>query len=589
MNPSPKRTHTCGELRLSDCGKSVVLAGWAANIRDFGGCVFVALRDRYGITQVKIDVTKRPDLGDVARSLRQESVIAVSGTVVDRGPNRNPNMATGDIEVEANAIELLNRSNPLPFPIQDDIDALEATRLRYRYLDLRRPQMTRNIVTRALATRIVREYLDSQGFIEIETPILLKSTPEGARDFLVPSRLHPGMFYALPQSPQLLKQTLMIAGMDRYYQIARCFRDEDLRADRQPEFTQIDIEMSFCTSEVVQEITEGLLKALWRGVLGVEVETPFPRLSYAEALERFGSDKPDLRFGMELKTVTDIVRNSEFQVFASAARAGEVVAVCVHGGGEWSRKEIEGISKVATENGAKGLLWLKVQEGDWQGPAAKYLTQPMRDALREKTGARPGDLIALVADECGHRARVALGAVRLAAAERLGLRAANRYCFAWITDFPMFEWDESEQRPVAVHHPFTSPHPQDIDFLESNPLGVRALAYDVVLNGIELGGGSIRIHRRDIQERVFRVLGIDEETAKARFGFLLEALEYGAPPHGGIALGLDRIVMVLCGVKSIRDVIAFPKTTSATCLMTQSPSPVDASQLQELHLKVFWQ
>lgn len=582
------RTHTCGDLRIEDVGKDVVLAGWAASVRDHGGCIFIALRDRYGVTQVKVDEATAPDVFAIASSLKVESVIRVQGVVADRGErNRNPAMATGSIEVAAKTIEVLNTSKPLPFPIVDDCKAQEVTRLTYRYLDLRRPALTKNIVARAKVVRLVREYLDSEGFLEIETPILMKSTPEGARDFLVPSRLHPGQFYALPQSPQTFKQICMVAGFDRYYQIARCFRDEDLRADRQPEFTQIDIEMTFATSEGIYTIMEALMARVWKGMLNVEVKRPFPRLTFAEAMEKYGSDKPDLRFGLELVTVTDIFALSQFKLLSEIASSpqGVVTALRIPDGGSWSRKDLDDLGHVATENGAKGLMWLKVREDEWQGSAARFLTQAEKAGLCERTGAQHGDLLLLVADE-GNRARVALGAVRLKVGDRLGLRKQGEWAFAWITDFPMFEWNEEERRPVAVHHPFTSPKEEDLDLIETEPLKVRALAYDMVLNGIELGGGSIRIHRRDVQQRVFRALGLDEDAALRKFGFLLEAFEFGAPPHGGIAFGLDRLVMLICGASSIRDVIAFPKTTSATDLMTGSPSEVDAEQLKELHIAV---
>lgn len=580
------RTHTCGDLRLDHLGARVTLSGWAAGVRDHGGCVFINLRDRHGVTQVKADQAKDPILYGLAAAVRTESVIRVEGIVVDRGTNRNPRLPTGDIEVECSALEVLNPSQPLPFPIADEVDASEVTRLTWRYLDLRRPPLMRNLVLRSRVTATVRRYLDRNGFLEVETPILCKSTPEGARDFLVPSRVHPGEFYALPQSPQTFKQILMVAGVDRYYQVARCFRDEDLRADRQPEFTQVDMEVSFATPALIQDLVEGMLAEVWRDVFTVEIPRPFPRLSYQEAMERYGSDKPDLRFDLPMTTVSEVFRNSAFQVLATVVREGGVVtALRVPGGGSLSRKDVDGFHRTATDNGAKGILWARVGPEEWQGPLAKNLSAEERQGLAERTGTLPGDLLLLVADEA-QKARQALGAVRLKVADLQGLRDPERWAFAWVQDFPMFEWNAEEHRPVAVHHPFTSPVPEDLPLLETEPLKMRARAYDVVLNGVELGGGSIRIHRRDVQARVFGALGFDEESARRQFGFLMDAFEYGAPPHGGIALGLDRLVMLLARAPSIRDVIAFPKTTSAADLMTRSPSPVDEAQLRELHLRV---
>jgi aspartyl-tRNA synthetase len=580
------RTHTCGALRLEDAGKDVVLTGWAASVRDHGGCVFINLRDRYGVTQVKADQTVAPQAFAIATGIKAESVLRIEGRVVDRGTNRNPNLPTGAIEVDVTTIEVLNASKPLPFPITDDVDASEVTRLTYRYLDLRRPALAKNFALRSKVCRLTRDYLDDQDFLEIETPIMCKSTPEGARDFLVPSRVHPGNFYALPQSPQTFKQILMVAGFDRYYQIARCFRDEDLRADRQLEFTQIDMEVSFATPELLYGLIEGMLATVWKGIFDIDLPLPFPRMPYAEAMENYGCDKPDLRFGMPMVTITDTVAASGFKVFADvAARNGVVTALRVPDAETWSRKDLDGLTKVATDNGAKGLAWFKIGAEEWTGSAAKFLTAEEKVAIAAKTGAGVGDLLLVVADDAGP-ARQALGAVRLKVGDRLNLRDPNKWSFLWVTEFPMFEWDSNGNRPTATHHPFTSCVPEDQDLLETEPLKMRARAYDVILNGTELGGGSIRIHRRDIQARVFKALGLSDESARSKFGFLLDAFEYGAPPHGGIALGLDRLIMLMAGASSIRDVIAFPKTTSATDLMTASPSEVDDAQLKELHLQI---
>ncbi len=581
-----RRTHTCGDLRLADAGRDVLLMGWAASVRDHGGCVFINLRDRYGITQIKADQTVAPEAFSLATGIKMESVVRVHGRVADRGSNRNPNLATGEIEIEAAFLEVLNPAKPVPFTIVDDVDASEVTRLNYRYLDLRRPVLAKNLILRSKVARLTREFLDAQGFLEIETPILCNPTPEGARDFLVPSRVHPGDFYALPQSPQTYKQILMVAGFDRYYQIARCFRDEDLRADRQPEFTQIDMEVSFATPELMYELIEGMPATIWKGVFDLDLQRPFPRMPYSEAMEKYGCDKPDLRFGMPMVTITDVVAASGFKVFADvAARDGVVTALRVPDAESFSRKDLDGLTKVATDNGAKGLAWFKIGAEEWSGSAAKFLNPEEKQAIRDRTGAGVGDLLLVVADDAGP-ARQALGAVRLKVGDRLGLREAGKWSFLWVENFPMFEWDAGENRPVAVHHPFTSCVPEDLDLLETQPLKMRARAYDVILNGTELGGGSIRIHRRDVQARVFKALGLTEEAAKTKFGFLLEAFEYGAPPHGGIALGLDRLIMLLTGASSIRDVIAFPKTTSATDLMTASPSAVDPGQLRDLHLEI---
>ncbi|HOD06659.1 MAG TPA: aspartate--tRNA ligase [Myxococcota bacterium] len=581
------RTHNCGELRASDIGSAVMLQGWAASVRDHGGCAFINLRDRFGTTQIKFDSATNPDAFAIAVGVKAESVVEVSGTVVSRGANANSRIPTGEIEVDAGSIIVLSVSRPLPFPIADEVDAQEVTRLTYRYLDLRRGPLNSNIVMRSTVCKLIRDYLQGQDFLEIETPILMKSTPEGARDFLVPSRVHPGQFYALPQSPQTFKQLLMVSGFDRYYQIARCFRDEDLRADRQPEFTQIDMEISFAVPELIYAIIEGMLKHVWKHALGIDVQTPFQRMPYSEAMERYGSDKPDLRFGMQMVTITELVRNSGFKVFTDATAAGGVVtAIKVPEAEKWSRKDIDGLTQVATDNGAKGLAWFKLAPDGWQGSAAKFLSDEDKAVIAGAMQAVSGDMILVVADARPAKARQAMGAVRLKVGDRLGLRDPKKMAFLWVTEFPMFEFDEESQRPVATHHPFTSPVPDDLPILESDPLKVRARAYDVVLNGTELGGGSIRIHSSDVQRRVFKAMRISDEAARVKFGFLLDAFEYGPPPHGGIALGLDRMIMLMTGAPSIRDVIAFPKTTSASDLMTDSPSDVDDDQLRDLHISI---
>lgn len=582
-----KRSLYCGQLRLEHVGKEVVLMGWVQSTRDHGGVIFVDLRDREGVVQVVFNPEVSPEAHRLAQELGDEYVVAVRGTVERRPPGtENPKIPTGEVEVLAREVEILNPSLPPPFPIEDRIETNELLRLRYRYLDLRRPAMLRNLRMRHEATQIIRGYLSRLGFLEVETPFLTKSTPEGARDFLVPSRLNPGTFYALPQSPQLFKQILMVAGIDRYFQIVRCFRDEDLRADRQPEFTQVDLEMSFAEEEDVQEVIEGLLGELFRHFLGYDPPRPFPRIPYREAMDRFGTDKPDLRFGMELKDVTDLVAKSEFRVFLKEVEAGGVVkALVLPEGAKLSRKELDDLVKEATDIGAKGLLWLKVGEKGFEGPGAKAFPEGLQEAILQRTGASRGDLLLMVGDKW-QRACEALGELRQRLAKRYGLLRGGRYEFVWIVDFPLVEFDEVEGRYVAVHHPFTSPKEEDLPRLETDPLSVRARAYDIVLNGHEIGGGSIRNHRLEVQERIFRLIGFPPEEAQERFGFLLEALRYGAPPHGGIALGLDRLMMILCGEETIREVIPFPKTQKGTCPLTGAPAPVEPVQLKELRIKL---
>jgi len=583
-NPPSYRTHTCGALRASDVGRAVRLLGWVHRVRDLGGVLFLDIRDRYGLTQVVVRTGS--GAAEAAGTARPEYVIAVDGEVAARAPEAiNPKLETGDIEVVAARVEILNEARTPPFPIADDVAVAEETRLRHRYLDLRRPSLQANIVMRHRVTMAARQYFDANGFLEIETPMLTRSTPEGARDYLVPSRVHEGEFFALPQSPQLFKQILMIAGMDRYVQIVRCFRDEDLRADRQPEFTQIDVEVSFATEDLVYGIVEGAIREMF-AVAGHAVETPFPRMSYADALLKYGSDKPDLRPGMPIGDVADLFRESPFGVFRDAATGGGTVrGFAVEGGATASRKQLDEWTETIRQSGASGLVWVRKVGGAVQSSALKAAGEAALGAAFDRVGGRDGDVALFAA---GPESAVAqpLGHLRLAIARARGLLRADDFRFAWVTEFPLFEWSEDEQRWNSMHHPFTSPHPDDVPYLASDPARVRARAYDLALNGSEIAGGSIRIHRADMQRQVFGLLGIDEAEAKARFGFFLDALEFGTPPHGGIAFGLDRIVAIICGQPSIRDVIAFPKTAQAVDLMAGAPSTVDDRQLRELHIRL---
>ncbi|HBU47369.1 MAG TPA: aspartate--tRNA ligase [Myxococcales bacterium] len=581
------RTHDCGALHLEHTGEEVILMGWVDAWRDLGGRRFIDLRDRGGVTQVVFGQELDAELDTKARRLRHEWVIAVRGRVDDRvanGGTVNRQLATGAIEVRALELEILTESETPPFEIKDDVNAAEELRLKYRYLDLRRQTMQRNLIQRHRFNQAVREFMDGEGFLELETPFLIRSTPEGARDYVVPSRVHPNTFYALPQSPQLFKQLFMVAGYDRYFQIARCFRDEDLRADRQPEFTQIDMEMSFATVDSVLGVIEGLMVHTFKKVLDVDIETPFPRIEYADAMERFGSDAPDLRFGMELRRVDDLVINSDFGVFTGTLEAGGAVkGICLQGGGDWSRKQIENLIEIVKPYGAKGLAWTKVTEDGFQGGIARFFTGDAATGLRQRLEAESGDLMLFVADK-EKVVNASLNALRKHLAAQLGLADPKVFPFCWVTRFPLFERDEDTGALLSSHHPFTAPEESDPAVLEADPVGLPSQAYDLVLNGYELGSGSIRIHQREMQEAIFRVLGLSPAEQQEKFGFLLDAFRYGPPPHGGIALGVDRLVMLMVGAQSIPEVIAFPKTLRAQDLMLQAPGRIDEVQLDELHL-----
>ncbi|MGU3472977.1 aspartate--tRNA ligase [Paenibacillus sp. D51F] len=581
-----EQAYQCGRLTKADVGKTVELKGWVQRRRDLGGVLFIDLRDRTGIVQIVFNPAYSGDALGIADRARSEYVLAVKGTVVERdAETRNPNLATGEIEVRITEIEILNTAKTPPFPIEDGIEVDEPLRLKYRYLDLRRPEMQRTLLLRSKASKIFRDFLDGEEFVEVETPILTKSTPEGARDYLVPSRVHPEEFYALPQSPQLFKQLLMVGGVERYYQIARCFRDEDLRADRQPEFTQVDIETSFLAQDQLLAMMEKLAQRLFKETVGADITAPFQRITYADAMDKYGSDKPDLRFGLEIEDITDIVKGSDVKVFASVAASGGVVRVLnAKGCAGWSRKELDDLQPFAARYGGKGLAWITVKEGEWRGPIVKFLKPEEIQALTERLGVAEGDLLMFSADKKKIVADV-LGNLRLKVGRQLNLIDDSVFKFAWVVDFPLLGWDEEAKRYVAEHHPFTRPKDEDLHLFDTDPGAIRAQAYDLVLNGYEVGGGSMRIYKRDIQEKMFTALGFSMEQAHEQFGFLLDAFEYGTPPHGGIAFGLDRLIMLLAGRTNLRETIAFPKTASATDLLTAAPSPVDIAQLQQLHIR----
>ncbi|TKB27124.1 aspartate--tRNA ligase [Desulfopila sp. IMCC35006] len=584
------RTHSCNDLGKKNVGEQVTLMGWVLRRRDHGGVIFIDLRDRGGITQVVFNPEIDPEVHAKAHQLRSEWVLAIRGRVEARpGDMANPKLATGEIEVLVDELRILNSSETPPFPLDEDTEVSDNLRLQYRYLDLRRPEMAANLIMRHKAVQSVRNYLNDNGFLDIETPMLTRSTPEGARDYLVPSRVNSGKFYALPQSPQLFKQLLMIAGMDRYYQIVKCFRDEDLRADRQPEFTQIDMELSFVDEEQIMAINEGLIATLFKDTLGLTLSPPFPRLTFAQAMNRFGTDRPDVRFGMELIDLTGIAAQCGFKVFrAIADKGGTVRAINAKGCAYFTRKELDVLTEYAAQFGAKGLAWVKMKEGgEWQSPIAKFFTEEERTAIASATDAVEGDLLFFGADSSKVVFQV-LSELRVELARRLELLKKDEFNFVWVTDFPLMEYDEKEKRFQALHHPFTAPKEEDVAKLDSDPAAVSSRAYDLVLNGTEIGGGSIRIHQKSMQSKVLDVLGIGEEEANDKFGFLLRALELGAPPHGGLAFGLDRLLMIMTGSDSIRNVIAFPKTQKATCPLTDAPASVARKQLTELHIRPDW-
>lgn len=585
--PTPKRTHTCGQLRINDEKSTVILVGWVSSVRDHGGLLFVDLRDRYGVTQLVFHPDRGGEFYDIARQLRHEYVIAVQGRVSARpSGTTNPNLDTGEIEVYVDTVEILNRSEIPPFEIEDTGNVSLELRLKHRYLDLRRPIMQKRLIFRHKICQTIREYLDRLNFVDVETPVLTKSTPEGARDYLVPSRINEGRFYALPQSPQLFKQILMVAGYDRYFQIVRCFRDEDLRAQRQPEFTQMDMEMSFVDEDDIIQIIEGLIGTIFDKVVGKKMITPFSRISYKEAMTSYGCDAPDLRFDMKLKDISDIVQASDFKVFLDVVRSGgQVRGINATGCGNYSRKDIDDLTAFVGQFGAKGLAWFKVEESGLVSSITKFFSPEILGTIQRRMDAKKGDLLLFVADKPKVVSQ-SLAQLRLHLGHKHGLIDTNTFHFAWVVDFPLLEYNEDLKRYDSLHHPFTAPRPEDLLLLEEKPLEIKARAYDLVLNGVELGGGSIRIHTPEVQKRVFRLLGIDDKNAHAKFGFLLDALKYGAPPHGGIALGLDRMVTLLLQLDDIREVIAFPKTQKATCLMTNAPSEVDPQQLCDLGIRL---